>query len=181
MQYKEIEPELKLAEKPVSDVVKKTELKLSGEELTAKVKESIIEISGDEEASVELKSVPMQEDQKVYEGVAKARDGRRVKYFAVVVNRESVCDICHAIQFIYIFDEKGEVVRFEPIHLTKYGNKMWSEEDIEKMRRRVVGRSILQPLSFDPEVDAVTSATITSAVIFQALSKGREVFRFVIK
>ncbi len=98
-------------------------------------------------------------------------------FFAVVVNREPVCDVCHATQFIYTFDEKGKIVDFQPIYLAKSGNKVWSEKDIGKVRSRVVGRSILQPLNFDPEVDAITSATITSAVMFHAFSEGLEIFR----
>jgi hypothetical protein len=101
----------------------------------------------------------------------------------VVVNRESVCDICHPIQFIYIFDEEGKILDFEPIYLTKYGNEKWNQRDIVGMRRRIVGKSALQPADFDfePEVDAVTSATMTSAAIFQALANSREIYRLVIK
>jgi uncharacterized protein with FMN-binding domain len=36
-------------------------------------------------------------------------------------------------------------------------------------------------MNFDPEVDAVTSATITSAVIFHALSQGKKIFQSVVK
>ena len=69
------------------------------------------------------------------------------------------------------------MVEFEPINLTKYGNKVWNEDDVEKMRKRVLGKSVLQPMDYDPEVDAVTSATITSAVIFKALAQGKEILR----
>ena len=148
-----------------------TELKLSAEELMAKVSESMIRLSGDEDINVTLKAVSEREEPEFYEG-----SGKDVRFFAVVVNREPVCDICHAIQFIYIFDERGKIVDLQPIYLTKYGNKVWNEEDVRKMRSRVVGESILQPRDFDSEVDAVTSATITSAVMFQALSEGREFF-----
>ncbi|MFC1712561.1 TlpA family protein disulfide reductase [Candidatus Poribacteria bacterium] len=147
-----------------------TELKLSAEELMAKVSESMIRLSGDEDISVTLKVVSARKEPKVYEG-----NSKNVRFFAVVVNREPVCDVCHAIQFIYTFDEKGKIVDFQSIYLTKYGNKVWDEKDIEKIVSRVVGRSILQPLGFDPEVDAVTSATITSAVMFQALSEGQKI------
>ena len=148
-----------------------TELKLSAEELMAKISESMIRVSGDEDISVTLKAVSERKEPKLYEG-----SGKDVRFFAVVVNREPVCDICHAIQFIYIFDEKGKIVDLQPIYLTKYGNKVWSEKDIEKMRSRIVGESILQSRDFDSEVDAVTSATITSAIMFQALSEGRAIF-----
>ena len=176
MQYDEKMIRRKQDEKAGGAVVERTELKLSGEELLAKVKESMIQVSGDENIKVAPKDIPLKEDSKVYEGTS-----RGARFFAVVVSTESVCDICHAIQFIYIFDEKGKITGFEPIHLTKYGNKVWSQSDVDKMRGRIVGRSVLQPMDFAPEVDAVTSATITSAVIFQALSQGREIFRTVTK
>jgi hypothetical protein len=40
------------------------------------------------------------------------------------------------------------------------------------MRRRVVGRYLTVPHAYDPRVDAVTSATITSAIIFDSLEQG---------
>ncbi len=150
---------------------KHSELKLSAEELMVKVSESMIRVSGDEDINITLKVVSARKEPEVYEGSSK--DAR---FFAVVVNREAVCDVCHAIQFMYTFDEKGKIVDFQPIYLTKDGNKMWDEKDIGKMRSRVIGRSILQSPGFDPEIDSVTSATISSAVMFQALSKGQEIF-----
>ena len=185
MLYDEDMVKLKQSEAQTGLIVEKTELKLSGEELLAKVKDSMIRASGDEnisiapkEISLAPKLVPAREAPQVYEGIS-----GQSKFFGFVVSRESVCDICHAIQFIYVLDEKGKIVGFDPIHLTKYGNRAWDEKDIEKMRRRIVGRSVLQPvdLDFDPEIDAVSSATITSAVIFHALTRGRELFRFVTK
>lgn len=178
MQYDEDSIKLKQQEQlDATGAISRTELKLSGEELMAKVKGTMAVISGDESINIALKPIPGLKDSKVYEGT----DNKGAKYFAAVVNRESVCDICHAIQFIYVFNEKGNVVGFEPIHLTKYGNKVWNETDVQKMRQRVIGRSILQPVSFEPKVDAVTSATITSAVVFEALSQGREIFQYIAK
>ncbi len=76
-------------------------------------------------------------------------------------------------------DEMGEVISFEPIYLSKGGNKAWDDEDIEKMRKRVLGISIFQLMRFDPEVDAVTSATITSVIIFKAIAQGKSIYRFM--
>jgi hypothetical protein len=60
--------------------------------------------------------------------------------------------------------------------LTKYGNEDWDEADIGAMRRRIVGRYIYRPFSFKAKVDAVTSATITSAAIFRGLNEGQVLF-----
>lgn len=96
-----------------------------------------------------------------------------VRLFAEVTSRPSVCDICHDVHFIYLFDTDGKVLGFEPLQLTKYGNVNWNAADLEKMRRRVVGRRLTLPHAFDPRVDAVTSATITSAIIFDSLEQGQ--------
>ena len=45
------------------------------------------------------------------------------------------------------------------------------------MWKRVVGRYIQLPFDFDPEIDAVTSATITSSIIFKSLEEEQAVFR----
>ena len=105
------------------------------------------------------------------------REGVYRRFFARVTSRPPTCDVCHDIHFIYIFDSSGEVVRFEPLQLTKYGNKLWNKADIAKMRARVLGRHISQPYTFDPKVDAVSSATITSAVIIDAIFKGKSLLK----
>ncbi len=47
---------------------------------------------------------------------------------------------------------------------------------VENMRKRVVGRYIYLPFDFDPKIDAVTSATITSSIIFKSLEEEQSVF-----
>jgi hypothetical protein len=49
------------------------------------------------------------------------------------------------------------------------------------MKSRLVGRSILAPFDFKRDVDAVSRATITSVVIFQRLSKGKEFYAALMK
>jgi hypothetical protein len=63
------------------------------------------------------------------------------------------------------------------LQLTKYGNEKWNSEDIEQIRGKVVGNSIQGPFNYDEKVDAVSSATITSLVIFRNLSEGQELFK----
>ena len=99
-------------------------------------------------------------------------DGQRRRYFAEVVSRASICDVCHDVHFIYAFDTRGKIVAFTPIQLTRYGNVEWTSAEVEKMRRRVVGQYLTAPPPFDPDVDAVTRATMTSAIIFDQLSRG---------
>ena len=99
-------------------------------------------------------------------------NGRSERIFAVVISRPPACSDCHDIHFIYVFDASGTILKFEPIQLTKKGNKAWNEDDVAKMRKRLLGKSISQRLIFNPDVDAVSSATITSAIIFDSLSQG---------
>ncbi|PLX84725.1 MAG: hypothetical protein C0617_06780 [Desulfuromonas sp.] len=140
----------------------------SEEELQYRVRTAVIDAGG---VIVELSPVALRSGRRVYTALMK-RDERRERLFAEVVSRTSVCDICHDVHFVYVFDASGRVVGFEPLQLTKYGNEPWSPGDVQKMTRRVLGRPLVSPAPFDPEVDAVTSATITSAVIFDSLAQG---------
>jgi hypothetical protein len=42
------------------------------------------------------------------------------------------------------------------------------------MRSRIFGKSLTKPFIFDSQVDAVSSATITSSIIFDSLSQGEK-------
>lgn len=94
--------------------------------------------------------------------------GRRL--YARAVTRAPVCEVCHAVHFLFVFDDTGQVLGFEPVHVTKYGNVVWSPEEVETFARHLQGRR-LQGLAFDPEVDAVTSATMTSALIYDEVRR----------
>ena len=111
------------------------------------------------------------ESRKVFTCLVK-RKGRSERIFAEVISRPPACGDCHDIHFIYAFDTSGTILKFVPIHLTKKGNKPWNDDDVVKMRKRVLGKSISQRLLFNPDVDAISAATITSAIIFDSLSQG---------
>jgi thiol-disulfide isomerase/thioredoxin len=96
--------------------------------------------------------------------------------FSKVAMRRAVCDICHDTYFIYIFDPTGKVVEILPIYLTKFRNLQWEEKDIQKLRSRVLGKSILGPFNFDPSVDSVSGATITVLLIFDCLDKAKDIY-----
>lgn len=63
---------------------------------------------------------------------------------------------------------------FLPLHLTKFGNVEWTAGEVEAFRKRVVGKPLAGDWRFDPGVDAVSSATMTSASIFNSLDEGRK-------
>jgi peroxiredoxin len=105
------------------------------------------------------------------------RNGRSERIFAEAISRPPACSDCHDIHFIYVFDSSGTILKFVPIQLTKKGNKAWNDDDIVKMRKRLLGESISQRLLFNPDVDAISSATITSAIIFDSLSQGASLLK----
>lgn len=102
------------------------------------------------------------------------RNGKRQQLFTEVANRSAICDICHSVHFYYLFDSTGLVLDFVPLHLTKYGNVEWNQQEVERFARRVVGKRMAGNWHFDPTVDAVTSATMTSAIIFDNFDQGQE-------
>jgi peroxiredoxin len=120
---------------------------------------------------VDFARLDLRSGRRVYTALMRRGD-HEVRLFAEATSRPSVCDICHDVHFIYLFDTDARVIGFEPLQLTKYGNVNWNAGDVEKMRRRMVGRYLTVPHSYDPRVDAVTSATITSAIIFDSLEQG---------
>lgn len=91
--------------------------------------------------------------------------GNKVLY-AVHILAKSVCNICHPMDFIYIVNSQGIITDFIPIYLTKRRNVKWNKDEISKMKKRLIGESIFKNLQFNKHVDAVTSATITSSMIF---------------
>jgi thiol-disulfide isomerase/thioredoxin len=164
---------IKEGERRVLPVAEKLPPPLSDKELLQKVMDGMVINGG---SVVEVRRTTLK-DEVVYLGKVRIDSGEE-QLFAKVVSRPPLCDICHDIHFIYIFDEEGKVRNFIPIHLTKYGNgnSPWSDDDVRKMKSRLIGRSLLQPFQFDRDVDAVSKATVTSVVIFDAMNKGKSTY-----
>jgi uncharacterized protein with FMN-binding domain len=55
-------------------------------------------------------------------------------------------------------------------------NRPWDEQDVEKMRRRLIGRSILEPRKFDAHVDSISTATRTAALIIDSLNRAKGLY-----
>lgn len=92
--------------------------------------------------------------------------------YAAVISRRAICDICHNVHYLAFFNAEGNLRGFEPLHLTRYGNELWDEKEVEQMRHQVVGGLMGDLWEFDPEVDAVSTATMTSAIIYDSLRRG---------
>jgi len=145
---------------------------LSEEELMAKAREGM-ESSGGKVLKIE--KISLKDGDWIYLG--KVDFGTYQKnLFSKLASRRAVCDICHDTFFIYTFDREGKVIDIVPIQLTKVGNLNWTEEDVKKIKTRTIGRSILSPFTFDPNVDSVSGATITAVLIFDSLDKAKQIF-----
>jgi peroxiredoxin len=153
-------------------VVVSVEPPMPESELMTRVREAMAEGS---KSLTGFERVELGDSRNVYTGIVE-QDGQRQRLFAQVVSRPTICDVCHDVHFFYIFNEEGKLLQFVPLQLTKYGNEDWSEEDVERMRRRLVGRYIFRSFFFEPEVDAVSTATISSVVIFDGMAQGKSLF-----
>ena len=123
-----------------------------------------------------MTSIDLKKLGRVYAALVEGKTGT-VNLFAKVVSEPPPCGECHDTHFMYIFDENGKIRQFVPLQLTKYGNEEWDGKDIGHMREKIVGKSIENPFDFDEKVDAISSATITSLVIFRSLKEGKKLFK----
>jgi len=145
---------------------------LKEEELMAKAREGM-EASGGR--VIQIEKISMKDGDWVY--VGKVDFGKyQGNLFSKLTSRRAVCDICHDTFFIYTFDPEGKVIDIVPIQLTKFGNLSWTEQDMKKLRDRILGKSIFSSFTFNPSVDSVSGATITAALIFDSLDKAKEIF-----
>jgi len=100
------------------------------------------------------------------------QNGRRQPLFAEISNRSAICDVCHSVHFFYVFDKTGLVLDFIPLQLTKIHNDDWDKAEVDNFVRHVIGKKLDSNWDFDPKVDAVSGATMTSVIIFDDLGKG---------
>jgi hypothetical protein len=101
--------------------------------------------------------------------------------WAMVAGRSKICNVCHDIFFIVVFDDGGRIVGFSPITITKYKNVELDAKDVAFLRSRVVGRFLTQEIPFDPAVDAVSTATMSSELVFDTLRRLRETYQQMVK
>ena len=98
-------------------------------------------------------------------------ENRTVVVYSKLISRKPVCDVCHGIHFIVTFDSTGIIKNIHAVHLTKYGNVIWNAEDIRKINTSLVGRRISPALDFNSEVDAVSTATMTTSLIYNSVKR----------
>ena len=147
-------------------------LTLTEKEILWQVRQSMqASFKPDKEAtSIKITKIKLPGSGTVFRG-AGTDSGKREIFYAKLISRNPTCDVCHGIHFIVTFDRKGTIKDFSPVHLTKYGNVNWSAADVDLMKNKIVGRSLLQHKTFNPKVDAVSMATMSSALIYNSLNK----------
>ncbi len=128
--------------------------------------ERLLRRAGNDE-NIQIRAITLRNGTKVFQGY---KDGVPLPLFARVASRRPVCEVCEAVHFLFAFDDRGRVLGFEPIHVTKFGNEEWTEADSKFFESRLKGRKMTQ-LPFDPEVDAVSKATMSSALIFDEIRR----------
>jgi thiol-disulfide isomerase/thioredoxin len=121
-----------------------------------------------------LETVSLPSGASVYRG--QVSDGTKMfTVFSQTITRKPVCDVCHGVHFIATFSPAGILLDVAPVHVTKYGNVLWDEQDVAGLQQKLRGTDLKQELAFNPEVDAVSRATISSALIYNSIANLRQV------
>lgn len=149
------------------------EPKLSPQEIQDLIRDRVI-ASGHQVAEIERLTLENRQDLYV---ITVAPQGSGVFIFARLESGITMCDVCHDTHFVYFFDQDGTVIDFMPLEITKYGNIPWTDEDIAKMKKNLVGHNIFEPFKFNPAVDAVTTATMSSSMVYEAMNRAKEYFK----
>ena len=135
-------------------------LPLSESEVMQKVRESLT-IDGKMADGIEVVPLPG------WDGIYTGTLGKRI--FARVVARWIPCSDCHNVFYVYSFDSEGRFLKFVPLSIHKYGNEPWNDTDAAKIQTHLHGASLLEAVPYSPRVDAVTSATISTEVIYNSI------------
>jgi hypothetical protein len=146
---------------------------LTPEQIQALIRQSIAALG---HQTAEIEHLVLENRQDLYV-ITAAPQGSGVFFFARVESGVTMCDVCHDTHFVYVFDQNGVVVDFFPLEITKYGNIAWDAADIAKMKKNLAGRSLFEPFVFNPSVDAVSTATMSSSIIYEAMNRAREHFK----
>ena len=149
---------------PVSDI-----------ELMSKVRQTL-SAAGEEPSFI--KKISLRELGNVY--VTTVHGGQK-SIFARVVARRVPCMDCHDVFFVYSFDDSGRFLKFIPLYITKRYNKKWDRDDISKIENRFSGKPISVPVGFNPMVDAVSSATISSKLVFHSMNETHKVYKKLVE
>jgi thiol-disulfide isomerase/thioredoxin len=158
--------------KSIIDDTKSTSEKLKEQVFIALIKKTI------NANMLSYKRILIDKNDILYQVQLRTEEGKKVLFIRKIY-RPTVCDVCHDVHFWYSFDSNGTITHFFPIYLTKAYNQEWTEKDLQMFNQRIINRSITESFEFNPEMDAVTSATITSSLIFDTMNKSNNLFKLL--
>jgi hypothetical protein len=143
---------------------------MSEEEIVNNVKASIGKSVKDNLIPENINTIKLNEFDGLYVSNFLVNDKQETLY-SKILSRKPVCDVCHGIHFIVTFDSDGFIRDIYSIHLTKLGNALWTEEEVNKVNRKLVGTKISEKIQYNYEVDAVTTATITTSLMYNSIKR----------
>ena len=86
------------------------------------------------------------------------------------------------VRGITIFHSLSGVIKKEIATPTEWYieyNIPFSQDDIKKVKKSLISTNVNKTLSFDPKVDTITSATITTGLVFDSINKGSSLFNLL--
>ena len=167
--------DIKVAPEPVAEKTEEMSMLPSKDEIENIIKVSLSDMGKSPRV---IKKLKLKNMENIYIMECIGEKGGEL-LFGKVVSHPPPCDQCHDIQYVYLFEPDGKIIQLIPLQLTKYGNEDFTPEDIDKTRERILGRYLYESFDFDPEVDAVSAATITSMVIFKTIDEGKEIYKIL--
>ena len=158
------------------DDARKLTLNLSPKQQMELIAKSMSAASGGIGFTAEIALVRLPSGRALYSAQVDV-DGKKLTLYSKIFSQKPLCDVCHGIHFIITFDSKGYIRDFTPIHITKYGNIDWDDYDIDNMRRQLIGKRLNKELIFDPTIDAVSSATMSSSLIYKGVNELHSIYK----
>lgn len=134
-------------------------------------------LAADGRPTEKIEKINLKEMGDVYTVVLKKS---KRQLFARVVARKIPCVDCQDVFFVYSFDDMGQFIEFIPISISKLDNEKWDEKDSNKIKNNFKGKPLLTERHFNPKVDAISSATISSKVIYNSMGETELVIRKLI-
>ncbi len=161
--------EIDLHEKHRADTDRRFSLMLSEKEKQEFVHQSL-RAAGLPDGSIKKIAKLMLHSGELYQITFQTNQGTQI-YYSQIISRKPVCDVCHGIHFIITFDAGGTIKDFMPLHVTKLGNQLLTDRETALIRNKLINHSISRGYNFNPEVDAVSTATMSSALIYNSVDK----------
>lgn len=149
----------------------------SEEEIKKKIQQAILHGNSKPRLSFNKKSWPQYQNVYIVDMIDSSSLAQKKRWFAKLYSRPPLCDVCHPIYFLLIFNQQGIVTHFLPLHITKYENLLITAADSQKLQGRIVGRDLKHNYQFRPEYDSISGATMSVSLIFDSLNKAGELYR----